>query len=288
MRYRALTKAHRRRRGQGGHVRKLVGFSPLSIFLWLLFGLYWILNLVAVIVMPYCNYDLFWVGGWPSGTSFLQLTIWIVILSGVVMVLSYAGRRQPERHLLGFLCQLGLFLGMAAHVTGQYGWYYPYSQAGRLLDVVGPILVPPQELYFSDGFYSYEEPALPPEVETLLGEAREEIRTGPLPYRAYDIVLRTDESYELVLLPLIWLNGGKQYAPDYAYERALRACVADYSAYKDRVAELRVDDTIMYVENIGPSRIRRYRGDWYVDERYREKYADFFIAQEAAEKSSQD
>ncbi|UNE48893.1 hypothetical protein FF099_12950 [Aquisalinus flavus] len=170
---------------------------------------------------------------------------------------------------------------MAAHVTGQYGWYYPHSQAGRLLDTVGPILVPPRELFFNDGAYSYEKPALPPQVEGLLAQARDDIRTGPRSQRAYDIVLRTDETYELVLLPIIWLNGRKQYAADFAYERALRECVVDYSAYRKRVAELWLDDAIMYVENTGPSRIRRYRGDWYTDERYREKYADFFAAQEA-------
>lgn len=284
MLYRALTTRHRKRREQGGLIPWLPGFAPFSIFLWLLFGLYWILNIVMIIIMPYCNYDLFWVGGWPSGTSYLQLMIWIVVLSGVVMVLSYAGQRQPGRHMLAFLFQLGLFLGMAAHVTGQYAWYYPYSQAGRLLEAVAPILVPPQKLYFHDGGYVYEKPALPPEVESLLAKAREEIREGPSPYRAYDIVLRTDETYELVLLPLIWLNGGKQYAADYPYERALRECVVDYSAYRERVEALLLDDTIMYVENTGPSRLRRYRGDWYTDERYREKYADFFAAQEAENK----
>ncbi|NHK28240.1 hypothetical protein FF098_010020 [Parvularcula flava] len=59
MRSRAFVKRHRERRTQGGLISKLAGFAPFSIFLWLLFGLYWILNILMIVIMPYCNYDLF-------------------------------------------------------------------------------------------------------------------------------------------------------------------------------------------------------------------------------------
>ncbi|NHK28241.1 hypothetical protein FF098_010025 [Parvularcula flava] len=207
--------------------------------------------------------------------------LYIVVLSVAVMVLSVLTEKRWRNAALGLFFQSFMLVGTALHVGAQYGWYYPDSFPGRTL---AGIIEATQPRYLHNEQAVYVERALPPEVERLREAAYEAIRTGPYPDRAYDIILRTDGTYELIRMPAYWRNGNKQRSEDFGYELALRECVADFSRARERSKTLwRDDDTVMYVEYVGGVPFSRYYRTrvWDAERVLRETYPEFFDALDA-------
>lgn len=233
--------------------RLLAGFSGFTIFL-IGFILIWrILSVVPLTVLGYCEYQYFWVENWQYGTSNLQLFIVIICLVVAIATLNlvFATRRNWVERAL----QIGFSVLFLVGGITLYTDLFPYGFLARAQSSVERVLLPD----WTSGMVLQESMSVvttrkyQPEIARIVKRAQAEMNQAYRPFRGYYLIIRTDNTWEILVAPewirVHYFRSGNE--PTYAEMQAMRKCVADNMAYRDRKSEIERDDTVAFVIQYG-------------------------------------